>query len=71
MDPNAALAQIREITRRILAGQARGDDANDLAELVDGLDKRLSNRGSMPDAWHVAGIGNSGRYGRREKVFED
>jgi hypothetical protein len=49
MDPNATLAEILKITRRIDVFQE--GDAERLAELIISLDGWLSAGGFKPDAW--------------------
>lgn len=49
MDPNAALAQIRDEVHEILTD--RNPDPERLAELVNGLDEWLTNGGFLPDGW--------------------
>lgn len=50
MDPDAALAEIRELVDRIKAADSR-HTVQRLAELVDGLDQWLSRGGFLPAAW--------------------
>lgn len=52
MDPNAALAEIRELTAAFEHDGATDEhDAVRLAELVSGLDEWLTRGGFLPDAW--------------------
>jgi hypothetical protein len=60
MDPNAALAEAREIAARLLgdweeldslSDGARHRDAHDLAERVQALDQWLSRSGFLPQDW--------------------
>lgn len=51
MDPNAALAEIREITAHILDGKPDSGQALRLAELSEALDEWLSKGGFLPSAW--------------------
>ncbi len=51
MDPNATLAEIRQLTKEILDGNGSEYDAARLAELVEGLDNWLSRQGFLPTAW--------------------
>jgi hypothetical protein len=57
MDPNAALAEIRELIKFIsnpaVQRTAEGHryDAHDLAEKVNDLDVWLTGGGFKPDAW--------------------
>ena len=53
MDPNANLAEMREITRDILADYQEGtiDDAARLAELIEAMDEWLSEGGFLPGDW--------------------
>lgn len=54
MDPNAALAEIRDIVGRFNRDGGLVVDAR-LAELIDGLDGWLSKGGFLPDAWTNGG----------------
>jgi hypothetical protein len=49
MDPNEALAQIREITGTAMRGQAY--DADRLVDLIAGLDQWLTDGGFLPANW--------------------
>ena len=51
MDPNKALARIRELVRKAVDELIDADEALELAETIDGLDKWLSGRGWLPRAW--------------------
>jgi hypothetical protein len=55
MDPNKALAEIRAIVAKVTSDDYTGDEIElkllDLANLVQGLDQWLSNRGFLPRAW--------------------
>lgn len=51
MDPNAALAEIRKLTRDVLKGRADEEDIERLAELIEGLDNWLSKGGFLPKNW--------------------
>jgi hypothetical protein len=53
MDPNAALSRIRELVEanNRVTDASRLDIADELAELIDGLDNWLSRGGFPPDAW--------------------
>lgn len=52
MDPNAALAEIRDLTDALQHDPPTdASDAARLAELIAGLDAWLSRGGSLPDAW--------------------
>lgn len=52
MDPNVTLAQLRELTARLLAMGDRADvKAIELAELFDSLDGWITAGGFTPDAW--------------------
>jgi hypothetical protein len=47
VDPDAALAEIRSLTK----SASTYDDWHRLAELVTALDEWLTNGGSLPRAW--------------------
>lgn len=49
MDPDAALAEIREILSR--RDMHEGLDAERLADLIDGLDTWISRGGFLPRNW--------------------
>lgn len=81
MDPNAALADLRETTGwECGGGQDREDassmqvidNADDMASAFQGLDEWLSKGGFLPEAWarvreiHVVMCGREGPY-----LFED
>lgn len=52
MDPNANLAEQREITNSILNGEAvQREDVMRLAELVQALDAWLESGGFLPKDW--------------------
>lgn len=53
MDPNAALSRIRELVRAVQENGASTDDATDLADAVQDLDKWLSGSGFLPTAWRL------------------
>lgn len=59
MDPTAALKAIRQLVRELQEPAGDGYDtetlADELAELVDGLDSRLSAGGFLPQQWAAAG----------------
>lgn len=51
-DPNATLAEIRQLNEDHAAHGELGDvDTARLVELVESLDDWLSGTGSLPDAW--------------------
>lgn len=52
MDPNVALAQIRELVEAL---QQEPDDslAEALVDLVEGLDDWLSKGGFLPEPWAI------------------
>jgi hypothetical protein len=53
MDPNEALKNVREMSRRLNADEFEVDsgDAMALVEAFEALDGWLSNGGFLPDAW--------------------
>lgn len=51
MDPNATLANIREILSTYWAGPSEPELVDRLAELTGDLDEWLTNGGFYPDAW--------------------
>ena len=51
MDPNAALAEIREIISGYDPDSDEHDEAGRLVDLVEGLDDWLSKGGALPEAW--------------------
>ena len=56
MDPNALLAQIRELSARLRHHEAMGTDAEpemgfELAHCISALDIWLSSGGFKPDSW--------------------
>lgn len=51
MDPNAALAEIRELVAKIDSPDWHHTDASRLCDLVDGLDQWMSRGGFLPVAW--------------------
>lgn len=54
MDPNAALAQIRELTDKASRyGELSDSETNLLVDLVEGLDGWLSKGGSLPEPWEI------------------
>ena len=54
MDPDAALAEIRDIVGRYNRDGGLVVDAR-LAELIDGVDTWLSTGGFLPNAWCKGG----------------
>lgn len=50
MDPNATLADIRDLVKRILDYEDEGY-AMDLAESVENLDKWITGGGFLPGDW--------------------
>lgn len=54
MDPNAALAQIRELTDKASRyGELSDSETNLLVDLVEGLDGWLSKGGFLPEPWEI------------------
>jgi hypothetical protein len=54
MDPNETLARIRDVLGNYRAGYWSGESAaEELAELIGGLDGWLSGGGFLPAAWEV------------------
>jgi hypothetical protein len=54
MDPDAALAQIRElIIKQQTECELSESDAADLVELIDGLDEWLTKGGFLPTEWNA------------------
>ena len=51
MDPNANLAEQRQIAGRFERDESEPDDGERLAELVDALDDWLSRGGFLPTQW--------------------
>jgi hypothetical protein len=51
MDPDAALEELRRITRRASEGEADPGDFDRLCELVEALDGWISGGGFLPEAW--------------------
>lgn len=51
MDPNATLAQIRELIAAIFAGNTSADDIRELAKLTASLDEWIIAGGFLPRAW--------------------
>ena len=55
MDPDATLAEIREITGKVLNTDLMAHETSDLlwrlAELTSALDEWLARGGFKPDAW--------------------
>lgn len=53
MDPNAALAELRDIFTDIdtYSVEVAADKMSRAADLFDGLDNWLNRKGFLPDAW--------------------
>ncbi len=51
MDPNVNREEQRAITKRLLDGTDRHDDAERLANLSEALDEWLTGGGFLPDDW--------------------
>jgi hypothetical protein len=73
MDPNATLAEIRQLVQRIELESKYGDEwegktrkvadmASRLAELIKALDEWLSKGGFRPSAWQQPPVGVVVRY---------
>lgn len=58
MDPDAALARMRELIARERESFVE-TDATELSELIDGLDQWLSKGGFLPAAWRKSREGES------------
>lgn len=56
MDPDEALAQIRQHVKDILETEKEEDDLDVMrfAELVQGLDEWISKGGFLPQAWKTS-----------------
>jgi hypothetical protein len=55
VDPNTALAQIRDLIAKTYTDEgATLDDSRRLYDLVEALDGWLSQGGFLPDAWRTA-----------------
>jgi len=55
VDPDAALAEAREIIRELKAETATPEDLDRLAELTDAIDQWLAAGGFLPHRWATAG----------------
>lgn len=51
MDPNAALADMRQAIDNVLATASGSQAAHELAEAADALDTWLTSGGFLPEAW--------------------
>ena len=56
MDPNTALAEIRDLIAKTYTadGPAAEDSCRRLYDVVEALDEWLSQGGFLPDAWRTA-----------------
>lgn len=50
MDPNATLAEIRDLYKRVLDGEDE-TYATDLAEAIESLDRWITDGGFLPKNW--------------------
>ena len=51
MDPNATLAEMRQLSKKIESGHYSQDDLSRLIDLLESLDNWIVNEGFMPADW--------------------
>lgn len=53
MDPNTALAEIRELVAESYREALTEDETSRLCDLIEGLDRWVTRGGFLPAAWTV------------------
>ncbi len=57
MDPNACLAEIRQLIAKSYSNKRDFGDADRLAELIESLDTWISTGGFLPKVWEKCNCG--------------